>query len=185
MGEWHVYEYFSYIRIWGSNTIHIPPNIVLNKLVIEEVSFQTVTDGVYKRLVGPKRKGSPKLPLDLGPLVIPNSTWAVVLGDQINYLKLGFDFKRKHDPKGFLDAHLKQNHIRNGYAHEYVPDDSIYQGVNTFSKVLARAKSKDEQSQILQYQRELKTKVLVYRKMELDILEKVIKHREAQEAKFP
>ena len=95
-------------------------------LVIEEVSFQTVTDDVYKKLVGPKRKGWPKFPLDLRPLVIPTSTWAAVFGDHVVSLKLGFAFKRKHDPKGFLDAHFKQNHVKNGYAHEEVPDDSIY-----------------------------------------------------------
>ena len=35
MGDWYVCEYFSCIRIWGSNTIHMLPNIVPNKLVIE------------------------------------------------------------------------------------------------------------------------------------------------------
>ena len=74
----------------------------------------------------------PKFPLEIGPLVIPNSTWAAVLGDQIASLKLGFDIKRKHDPKGFLDAHFKENHIKGGYVHEEVPGDSIYQGVNAF-----------------------------------------------------
>ena len=102
------------------------PRIVLDKLVIAEVSFQTVTDGVYKKHVGPKRKGWPKFPLDLGPLVVPTSTWAVVLGDQIVSLKLGFSLKIKHAPKGFLDAHFKQNHINDGYSHEEDLDHSIY-----------------------------------------------------------
>ena len=97
-------------------------------------------------------------------------------------MKLGFNFKRKHDPKGFLDPYFKQNHVNNGYVHEEVPDESIYQGVNTFSKFLARAQRKEEQSQILQHQQELKTMVLVYRTMELDILEKVRKDKEEKEA---
>ena len=66
------------------------PKIVLDIMVIEEVSFQTVTDDVCKKLVGPKRKGCPKFPLNLGSLVIPTSTWAAILGDQIVSLKLGF-----------------------------------------------------------------------------------------------
>ena len=120
------------------------PKIVLNRLVIEEVSFQIVTDGVYKKLVIPKRKYWPKFPLNLGSLLIPNSIWVVVLGDQIASFKLGFAAKRKHDPKGFLDAHFKQNHIKGGYVHEEVPDNSIYQGMNTFFEVLFGAKRKDE-----------------------------------------
>ena len=83
MGDWYVVESFSYIRIQGSNTIHMLPKIVPDRLYIEEVSFQNVTDGVYKKLFGPKKKGWPKFPLDLRPLVVPTSTWAAVLGDQV------------------------------------------------------------------------------------------------------
>ena len=155
------------------------PRIVPDRLVIEEVSFHNVTDGVYKELIGPKRKGWSKFPLDLSwPLVILASTWATILGDKMVSLKLGFSHKIKHDPKGFLDAQFKPNHVKNGYAHEEVIDDSIYHGVNTFSEVLLRAKRNYEHSQILQHQWEFKTKVLVYRVMELDILEKVRKYRE-------
>ena len=141
-----------------------------------------MTDGVYKKLVGPKRKGRHEFPLDLGPLVVPSSNWVVVLSEQIVYLKLGVSFKRKHDPKVFLDAHFKKNHVKSGYVHEEVPDDFIYQGVNTFSEVLARVKSKDEHSQIFQYQQDLKTKVLGHIEMDLEIFEKVRKDREEKEA---
>ena len=81
MGDWYVGESFSYIRIWGSNTIHMLPKIVPNRLVLEEVAFQTVNDGVYMRLIGPKKKAWPKFPLNLGSLVIPTLTWAAVLGE--------------------------------------------------------------------------------------------------------
>ena len=105
-----------------------------------------------------------------------------MLGDQIASLKLGFALKRRHEPKGFLNAHYKQNHIKGGYVHEEIPDDSIYQGVNTFSQVLTRAKRKEGHSHILQHQQELKSRILSYRAMELDLLEKVKKDREEKEA---
>ena len=89
------------------------------------MAFQTITDGVYKKIVGPKKKGWPKFPLNLGSLVIPTSTWATTLGEQIVSLKVGFSSKRRHDPKGFLDAHFKQYHIKISYGHEEFPDDSI------------------------------------------------------------
>ena len=69
-----------------------------------------------------------------------------------------------------------------GYTHEEVPDDSIYQGVDTFFEVLSRAKSKEEQSQILCYQKEIRDRVRAYRAMELDILEKMRKDKEEKEA---
>ena len=39
MGDWYVGESFSYIRIWGSKTIHLLPKIVPDRLVLEEVAF--------------------------------------------------------------------------------------------------------------------------------------------------
>ena len=97
-------------------------------------------------------------------------------------LKLGFARKRKHDPKGIVDLHLKHNHFKIGYVHEETPDDFIYEGVDTFSEVLARAKSKEEKINILQYYKEIRDMVNHYRSMDLDILERMTKDREEREA---
>ena len=51
-----------------------------------------------------------------------------------------------------------------------------------FFEVLARDKSKEEQIQISCYQKEIKDRVLAYREMDLDILEKMRKEKEEQEA---
>ena len=64
-------------------------------------------------------------------------------------LKLGFARKRQYDPKGIVDLHLRKNHLKTGYVHEETLDDFIYQGVDTFSKVLERDKSKEYQIHIL------------------------------------
>ena len=50
------------------------------------------------------------------------------------------------------------------------------------SEVLEKAKRKEEQIHILQYQKEIKDRVQHYRAMELDIQEKVMKDREEKEA---
>ena len=113
-----------------------------------------------------KRKVWPKFPLTLGSLSIPTSTWASELSDHIVSLKIGFASKRQHDPKGIVDTHLKQNHLKVGYIHEVVLDDFIYQGIDTFSEVLARAKGKEEHIQILLYQKEFRDMVRHYRAME-------------------
>ena len=70
MGDWYVGEYFAYIRIRGSNIVHLLPRIVPYRMVLEEISFQAVVDGVFLKLTRAKRKGWPKIPLNLGPLVI-------------------------------------------------------------------------------------------------------------------
>ena len=70
----------------------------------------------------------------------------------------------------------------NSYVHEKIRNYSIYKGVNTFSKVLAKAKSKDEQSHILQHQKELKDGIQSYRAMQMDLLEKMRKDKEEKES---
>ena len=47
---------------------------------------------------------------------------------------------------------------------------------------MAKDKRKEEQSHILQYQKEIRDKLQNYRAMELDIQEKVMKEREEKEA---
>ena len=98
-------------------------------------------------------------------------------------LKLGFACKIRHDPKGIVDLHLKQNHFKVGYVHEETRDDFIYQGVDTFYEVLARAKSKEEQSHILQYQKDIRERLKHFRSMELDILKRMTKDKEEKEAR--
>ena len=80
---------------------------------------------------------------------VPTYTWVSELSDHTMLLKIGFAIRRQHDPKGIIDLHPKKNNFKTGYVHEETPDDFIYQGVDTFSKVLARAKRKEEQRNIL------------------------------------
>ena len=76
-----------------------------------------------------------------------------------------------HDPKSFLANHFTQEHMKTAYTHQKDPDDSIYQGSNDFLEVIRRINFPSEKKFIFQYQQELKTKVLHYKKLELTIKE--------------
>ena len=97
MGDWYVGEYFSYIRIWRRNTFHLLPKIVPERMVLEEISFQTIIGGVFPNLAGSKRKGWPKFPRNLGSLVIHKYTHAGVLGKRIITMNIGEAPKRMND----------------------------------------------------------------------------------------
>ena len=125
-GDWYVKEYFSYFRIWGSNTVHLLLRIVLDRMVLQEFSFQTVIDGAYPKLGKNKRKGWPRFPLSLDCLVIRNSAHATVLGKEIKIMKLGETSKRMHDPKAFLVSLFAQEKAKLNYTHEDLPNDSMY-----------------------------------------------------------
>ena len=46
MGDQYVGKYFAYFRIWGNNIVHMLPKTIPDRLVIEDVYFQIVTEGV-------------------------------------------------------------------------------------------------------------------------------------------
>ena len=71
-------------------------------MVLQEFSFQMVIDGAHPKLAKHKRKTWPKLLVYIDPLVIQNSTHAIVLGNEITTMKLGEVVKRMHDTKAFL-----------------------------------------------------------------------------------
>ena len=74
MGDWYVGESFTYIRVYGNNAAHMLPKVVPNRLVLEEISFHIVTEGIYKKCVAPKRKVWPRFPITLGSLSVATST---------------------------------------------------------------------------------------------------------------
>ena len=107
MGDWYVGESFTYIRVYGNNAAHMLPKVMRDMLVLEEISFQTVTEGIYRKCAAPKRKVWPRFPITLGSLSVPTSTWASELSDHIMSLELGFASKRRHNPKGMVNLHLR------------------------------------------------------------------------------
>ena len=88
MGYYYVGEYFTYIRVYGKNEAHMFPKVIPDRLVLEEISFQIVTEEIYKKCAAPKRKVWPRFPITLGSLSVPSSTWALELSDHIMSLKI-------------------------------------------------------------------------------------------------
>ena len=72
-GDWYVGQFFSYIRIWGSNIVHLLPRIVPDRMVLQELTYHTIIDGVSPKLRKHKKKSSPKFLVNIGNLML----WSV------------------------------------------------------------------------------------------------------------
>ena len=46
MGDWYISESLTYIRVYCRNTAHMLPKVMPDRLVLEEISFQTVKEGI-------------------------------------------------------------------------------------------------------------------------------------------
>ena len=120
------------MRIWGSNTLRLLPRIVLDLMVLQEFTFQTVIDGVFPKLTKHKKKAWPKFPLSLDSLVLHNSPHAVMLGKEITVMHLGEAPKRMHDPKSYMANLFAHERARSHYVHENDPDDSMFRAAVDF-----------------------------------------------------
>ena len=84
-------------------------------MALQEISYQTVIDGVFPNCVATKRKCWPKFPLNLGLLTVHNSTHAAILGNVIEEMNLEEVPKRMHDPKSLLGSNFFQEHTKIAY----------------------------------------------------------------------
>ena len=67
MGDWYVGESFSYIKVYGSNASHMLPKVVLDRLVLEEISFKQLQRGFTKNVLHLKGKFGLSFLLPLDP----------------------------------------------------------------------------------------------------------------------
>ena len=132
-------------------------------MVLQEITFQTVIDGVFLKLAVARRKCWPKFPLNLGFLTLQNSIHAAILGKAIADMSLGEVPRRMHDPEEFLENHFVQEHTKIVYAHQEFPNDFIYIGATYFSEVVSRISTLLEKTHIFHYQKDLKTTVLHFK----------------------
>jgi hypothetical protein len=76
-GDWYLMEHGTYIRIYGMmNPPHLLPRFVPNKLVLQEVAYQTIIHGVGGMMYRLKKTIFPPLPLYVGNYFFGNTKQA-------------------------------------------------------------------------------------------------------------
>ena len=90
-------------------------------MVLQEFAYQTVIDGVSPKLTKHKKKGWPKFLVNLGNLTLQSPAHASLLGKEIYVMNLGEEFKRMHDPMGYLSDLFAHEHLKFQYVHENEP----------------------------------------------------------------
>ena len=128
--------------------VHLMPRIVPDIMVLQGISFETIIDGVFLNIARSKRKCWQNFPLNLGFLTVQNSTHVALLGKEIVEMKVA-------------------------YVHQEHPDDSIYRGTIDLLEVLRNILTPEELTFIFQYQKELNTRVLHFRQIQLTVEENV------------
>ena len=118
-GDWYMTPDRVYIKISGSTKpLHQLPHLVLDSLLLQEISYQTYVNGVASSLHQNKKGIWP-----LFPLITPVCNIENFKQDKEEVGVLGsYKFKevtfRRHDPQGKLKEHLQQVGFIWSYSHE-------------------------------------------------------------------
>ena len=115
---------------------HWLPNFIPDKLLLQEMAYQTCINGVYTSFMKEKKVPCPPFPFSTKMCKIENAKkekYEVNVLYSFNFSEVNF---WRHDPKGFLKEYLKQLNITWLYSHEYfVLRELSQQGVLIKSKI--------------------------------------------------
>jgi hypothetical protein len=74
IGDWYLMDHGTYIRIFGAmKPPHLLPHFIPDKLVIQEVAYQTIINGAGGIFYTSKKAIFPPLPLYIGNYFIENT----------------------------------------------------------------------------------------------------------------
>lgn len=175
IGDWYIEEFYTYIRILGHTSApHLLPKYVPDRLVLREIAYQTVVEGVTALLSSHSKKTWPKFPIKVGIFTLLNGPHALKEATAIKELCLCTGTLRRHDPKGFIEEHIKIVGLSPSYRHDSTPNDFIYQGVTSYEEVLSKITDSQEQANMHAVQE-------VQRKLAIAEREKMLVEEEEQE----
>ena len=108
-----------YLRMIGSTKApHWLPFFILDKLLLQEIDYQTHTNGVFASLIKAIKGVWPRFTLSTKVCRMKNIKQ---VKEEVSILS-SFKFKetsfRRHDPEGLLKRHLKQINFIWPYAHK-------------------------------------------------------------------
>jgi hypothetical protein len=86
-------------RIYGvTQAPHTLPTYVPNRLIIQEIGYQTTLHGFNACLIKHQKKLCPTYPLYIGMYGLTNSTWARMEGEKIEEYHFKLERTQMHDP---------------------------------------------------------------------------------------
>jgi hypothetical protein len=92
IGDWYIMEHNTYIRVYGVvKPPHMLPQFVPNKLVLQEVAYQTIIHRVMGMLYRLKKVVCPLFPLYIGNYFLENTKKSQ---EEVNTL-LSYHFKKE------------------------------------------------------------------------------------------
>lgn len=147
----------TYIRIYGATEApHMFPKFVPNKLVLQEVAYRTLVNGVGAVLVRDKKLTWPPLPFWLGSYCFKDVKEAQAKVDTLEKFHFGEERFRRHYPLKIVSSHYQVCKYKRTYESETQRDEEIHKRVVNYDEVIFRMRGSSQHSGKLQQQEEVK-----------------------------
>jgi hypothetical protein len=122
----------TYIIIYGAmKPLHLIPQFILDKLVLQEVSYKAIIHGFGGMLYRSKKAIWPPLPLYIGKYFFQNTKQAQTKVDVLLYYKFGEARFRRHDPKNIVKDHFNRMRLSYEYTIEFLEEQVVHQNSKT------------------------------------------------------
>jgi hypothetical protein len=124
--EWYNEKYYNYIRMYGATIYpHLLPKFVPNRLVLREITYQTILHGFNASLIKDKLKNFIHYSLLIRNYSIINSTFSIMESQAILEYRFTKGIFKRHDPKGMIGKHVIQLGISWPYACERWEEEEV------------------------------------------------------------
>jgi hypothetical protein len=150
IGDWYLMEHGTYIRVYGATKApHLLPRFVPDKLVLQELAYQTIVHGVGAALYRNKKDIWPSLPLWIGSYCFASLKQAQAEVDTLLSYGFGEECFRRHDPKKVVREHCIQNKYTWKYTSSFWEEEENHCGARTYDEVIARRQGQPSSSKLL------------------------------------
>jgi hypothetical protein len=135
-------EHDTYIIIYGAmKPCHLFPRFIPNKLVLQEVAYQTIIHGVEGMLYRSKKTIWPPLPLYIDNYFFENTKQAQTEVDILLSYHFGEESFRKHDPKNIIKEHFNRMRLPYEYTFEFWEEEEVHQNTRTYDEFIFNRRS--------------------------------------------
>jgi hypothetical protein len=108
IGDWYIKKYYTYVRIYGAiGPPHLLSKYVPDKLLVREISYQTIEKGVTSYLSEKNKKYWPIFPLHIGRHTLSNKPHAEKEAEALREICLFTGSIKGHDPQNVVYEHIK------------------------------------------------------------------------------
>jgi len=137
--DWYIKKYYTYVKIFkATGTPHMLPKYVLDKLLVREIVYRTIENGVITYLSEKNKRHWPIFPLHIGMFSLQNKRQTKKEDETLIELCLCVGESKSHDPRSVVYEHMRAVKLAPQTVHESNFPEDIFRDALSFEEDVER-----------------------------------------------